>query len=442
MNFGNYVRWLHAGAVCVDGATFAEHSPGGLLKWSMASQNMPSMGQLGLSRAQMYSIGTPGTVFAQPFLDQQTAGEGDGTTFAVGAVAAKAAADETVVEVTDTSKVSVDGCTREVAAAFGEDGSWIARELEAGTVPRTAAVLAAALNVYGKARADLWLAVVVAAVASLWLWAAAETFWCDIVLRGIMLCRAAKSFPLSRMHSLPPWLQPRFCKREDGRVECTLHDLREDVRAAGFPVPTDAERHKLSPWRDAAFDLEGSELGELASEEVRNIMRSWAKARSLPQNGGLGQLKKLLWETVHKGQAMPTASGSTLTGSSPGDMEAASGALRLHADLNDADMMHTHVKEVRDVQFGGAWLTVDVRPGQVVHTRSLAEKHPENVHFVLCPARAPVKGVVSTTTLARLPRRAAEVSVGNGTFTTFPAKWTPHFVGRSFVLTKEGDAAE
>ena len=55
MNFGNYVRWLHAGAVCVDRATFAEHSPGGLLKWSMTSQNMPPMGQLGLSRAQMYA---------------------------------------------------------------------------------------------------------------------------------------------------------------------------------------------------------------------------------------------------------------------------------------------------------------------------------------------------------------------------------------------------
>ena len=279
----------------------------------------------------------------------------------MGAVTARAAADESCEAVDADSSVSVDGCTRNLIEQFGDDGGWIEREMKAGTCPQSSKAYSAAESVYGKVLADAWLLLTVLAVASLWTWAAAETIWCDIVLRGIMQCRKAKSFSLARLHSLPPWLQACFKRREDGKAECTMHDLRDDVRAAGLPVPSDHERHQLSPWRDAAFDLEGSTLGPLQKEEVRNTLRKWAKAHNVSTQGGKGQVHKLLWDTVHAGQAMPQEE-VVATGSSPSDLEAASGALRLHADVNDDRGMHTHVKELRDVLFGGAWLTADVPP--------------------------------------------------------------------------------
>ena len=78
---------------------------------------------------------------------------------------------------TDIYKLCSSRCVRPLIRGLrfcvsGEDGSWIQRELDAGSCPRSAAALA---EVAGQA----WVTVTTAAVKSIWTWGAAETVLCD-----------------------------------------------------------------------------------------------------------------------------------------------------------------------------------------------------------------------------------------------------------------------
>ena len=286
----------------------------------------------------------------------------------------------------------------------------------------------------------VWLALTVAALHSRMTPAMAETYWCDIVLRGLLRCRVPKSFSLLRMHALPPWVVPRFTLGADGLTHVALYDLREVLRAAGREVPTDDERHALSAWANAVYDQPNEPLGAFAEKNDHlNLLRRWYAnnvARNVTGLAAVSTLGKAIWSHVMDGRLKAHKDNKACDeAKSPGDMIAERGALRLHTDLKDYGLGWTHIEEWRDHLLKDAFLTVDVTQAEVAAARKLAEELPGHANFTPCSPRRAVAGVVTATTLKRLPRRAGELSLGDCTFTTIPVKERPHFVGPPVVTS-------
>ena len=314
----------------------------------------------------MYGLGAPGTVLAEPWDDSaQAAGDGEGSQCAA-QVFLQDTVDAMDCDLDADAHVSLDGCIRHLIDRLGDDGSWIKRELDANSCPRSAAALAEVEAQLGATIAEAWKSVTTAAVKSIWTWAAAETIFCDIGLRGVLELRVPKDFSLARVHALPPWVQPRVTRLADGRLQASkLHDLRDDLRALGLTVPSDEERHTLSAWRDAVYDQAGESLIEPmlgAGDKRRSLLQRWFRSHELamPKAKSKLALETAMRAHVNTGQVSGSAAVRTANaGRSAGDELLRRCALRLHCDTNDK--YHTHIMEVRSPGMGDARLTLDVR---------------------------------------------------------------------------------
>ena len=438
LNVQNGVTHFSASASRVDAATFESCDPGGLAAWALRPRALPSLGGLMISRAIMYATGAPGTVLAEPFDDSQSSGDGEGTGFVIGLVLRRAI---DAGKLPTDAAVSVDGMVRALSELLGDDGSWIDASLAAGRCPESAQAFAAAATLAGEQVAGAWRTVTRAAVHTLWAWAPAETPFCDTLLRVILRVRKPKAFSLLKRHALAPWQQPRYARRADGKLNVTLHDLRDDVRAAGLTVPSDEQRHMLSAWREAPLDHDAHGLLD-DRDRLRHRLSAWAAKQpdlALPATTAKAALVQAAWDHVHRHcvrTARQQGGGAAPGGArSEGDLlRAGATSLRLHADISDSAVMASFIQELRDAEVENGLLVMDTFAGEEEMAAALASRLPEHVRFVPCGPRRPESGVVTARALSIMPGRTGEFFVGRNTMTVACVAWRPHFVSKCVIV--------
>lgn len=222
-----------------------------------------------------------------------------------------------------------------------------------------------------------------------------------------------------------------------------LLDLRDVVREHGLVPPSDEERHTLSSWGEAVYDVAGEPLLFSSPSLARSKLLTWCRSHlgTTKFSTAATAMRKAAMAHVHRHcPVLEGAAQSVVRAESAGDKAAKTSALRLHCDTSDYELSFTSIQELRDVRLGGGRLTMDVWASELDAARRLAVRHPSNAEFTSCEARVPSLGTVSPYTLTRLPRRFGELSLGGNMFTVMPVHDRPHFVGRCWRCAAEGGA--
>ena len=284
---------------------------------------------------------------------------------------------------------------------------------------------------------DAWLAVtcvVLNTATPRWY---AETLWCDLVHRIMMVTSKLQPFNPLRNHTLPPWTVVVFERQTDERLQPVEIDLRETVRLHLAEVPSDDERHLLSIWRHAPYD-HPSDLFILTSALEAARLRRYARVQlgiempnSLPQH----QLRTQIREGMLALLGAPTEH-QTLTYTSSGQVHTdatlaadITASLRQHLDRWDCLFDVTHVTCVLSDDTTGGRLQFDVPSAQYDSLLQMSTQLPDGaLQITSCPAREAEVGVVSAATLSRLPQRCAVASVAANMLTRLTAFNIIHWV--------------
>ena len=418
-----------------------------LARWAL-DNNLLQVGELAVTRAIMYGLGAEGTILNEPFDDAMAPiGMGSGTLLALRKLL-RAARTTTTIQVSNRRAVwlqrrSLDeqqvwrsaiqqdvspvDCVREAQAWLGADESWWLDGLEDdGWCPICRQALAAVTPT----EAVVWKAVTQAALATkdpAWY---VETDFCDLVHRVIEITTKPKPFSLLRHHALPAWVVINFERTSTGLLVPKQVDLRVMVQKAFGSLPSDIERHLLTPWKHAPYDRPGAGFVVPAAAE-KKALTDFIATMSGGRDASLSSSVVALRNRAIQLRGVDNNTTDTTAGKSCDEIPNASSAvsLRQHTDRYDDLLGITQIAVVQTDGTHGGRFSADVPQSIQASLEQQMSGLPEDMLRVQAvPPRRPQGGVVSAGTLRRLPQRTATASVAAGALTRCTAFSIVHWV--------------
>ena len=418
-----------------------------LAKWALDS-NLLHVGELAVTRAIMYGLGAEGTVLNEPFDDAVASiGMGAGTLLAIRKLL-RAARTTAASQTTDRralwlqrrqfdeqqawrsaiqQDVSPADCVREAQAWLGTDETWWLDGLASGG---WCPICRQALDAVSPAKAALWKSVTQAALATedpAWY---VETDFCDLVHRVMEVTTKPKPFSLLRHHALPAWVIVNFNRTTTGLLRPTQVDLRVVVRQALGGLPSDTERHLVTPWKHAPYDRANAAFVMSATAEKAALKDFIATTGGDSIASLSSSVVKLRQRAVQLREMDSDETETAVTTSSDQVANASSAmSLRQHTDRFDDLLGITQIVVVQTAGADGGRFCADVPQSiQSSLEQQMAELPEDMLRVHAVSPRRPQAGIVSESTLRRLPRRTALASVMPGALTRCTAFCLVHWV--------------